>query len=435
MNKYLYAIIPISIFLFSLLSSTAYSKPVLVTNIKGPITQATVELIDESIGHAKSIDAEAILLTIDTPGGDLEDTMKITETIEQSSIPFIGYVYPRGATAWSAGTFILLSTQIAAMENHTIMGSCQPVEITPSGSKPINDTKYINALKRQIMEEASLYGRNSTIAGRFVSENLNLNATEALNCDIIDFVAPTIRELLDKIDETTIGGKTLLLKNVSIEYHHPSLKYHMISALSDPMIYSLLLIIGIFSLIFGIHTPGHGAEVFGIIALILSLLGMGFYLPYVSIMFLIIGAILILIEIFITPGFGFIGIGGIISIILGAIFLVPSYSNMGWLISQQYQDVLLLVAILPTILIAAFFLFALYKIAKIRNKKSVLNVFKGEEAETLDGIKPRKMGYIKYRGEYWLAKSDEIIPPHTKVIIDRKDGPILVVHVKKESKD
>jgi len=404
-----------------------------VAEIDGPITQATVELVEESIDYAESRGLDALIFTIDTPGGGLDETHKIVELIEQSNVPIIGYVYPTGATAWSAGTFILLSTDIAVMKNHTVIGSCQPVEMTMTGSRPINESKYINALTEWIRSIAAENGRNASIAERFITENLNLNASNALKYNVIEFISPSIDTLLRQINGTHVKGKILATKDAKIEYYSPSPAFHLVSVLSNPALSSILLIIAIFSIIFGIHTPGHGAEVFGVIALILALIGMGFSVPVISAFFLIVGFVLIIIEIFITPGFGFIGTGGIIAILLGSILLVPSYSNMRWLISSEYQNILLLFAIVPTILIAAFFVFALYKVMIIRGKKPVLNRFVGEKAETLDDITPTKTGYIRYRGEYWLAKSAEgRIPARKKVIIEKKEGPILIV---KESKD
>ena len=433
MKKLNYLVFLFILFLFSSFLAQAESKTVLVAEIDGPITQATVELVEESIDYAESRGLDALIFTIDTPGGGLDETHKIVELIEQSNVPIIGYVYPTGATAWSAGTFVLLSTDIAVMKNHTVIGSCQPVEMTMTGSRPINESKYINALTEWIRSIAAENGRNASVAEKFITENLNLNASNALKYNVIEFISPSIDTLLRQINGTHVKGKILATKDAKIEYYSPSPAFHLVSVLSNPALSSILLIIAIFSIIFGIHTPGHGAEVFGVIALILALIGMGFSVPVISAFFLIVGFVLIIIEIFITPGFGFIGTGGIIAILLGSILLVPSYSNMRWLISSEYQNILLLFAIVPTILIAAFFVFALYKVMIIRGKKPVLNRFVGEKAETLDEITPTKTGYVRYRGEYWLAKSAEgRIPARKKVIIEKKEGPILIV---KESKD
>ena len=121
------------IFLFSFLlfnsfsSVTAQSSNVFIVEITDVIDQSTVETISESIYEAKRQDSQAIILLIDTPGGGLAQTFEIANMIHNSSIPFVGFVYPTGATAWSAGTFILISTHIAAMADFTVIGSCQPV--------------------------------------------------------------------------------------------------------------------------------------------------------------------------------------------------------------------------------------------------------------------------------------------------------------------
>lgn len=435
MRKSLLLLLFLSIFLISV-QSKASSNTVLVVTIDGPITQATVELIRESLDHAKSLSASAIVLRVNTPGGGLDETEKIIEIITSSDIPFIGYVYPRGGKAWSAGTYILMSCHVAAMSSYSVIGSCQPVEITPYGYRPINDSKHINALKERLRSLAEMHHRNSSIAERFVTENLNLDASEALEAGIIDIVADNVRDLLDGIDGRNFSGVVMHTKNATIVYHHPSIKYHIISILSDPTISSILLMLGIFSLIFGISSPGYGAEVFGVIAIILALFGMGFSIPYLSIILIIVGFIMLIIEIHVTPGFGVIGIGGIICIILASLLLIPSYPTRNWLISIDYQTLLLIFGLVPSILIASFFLFALYKVIRVSRRKPKVGIMEGKIAETLEEITPNKAGFVKYKGEYWLARSKEgRIPAREKVKIEKRDGNLLIVSIYKEGKD
>ncbi|HEB37336.1 MAG TPA: nodulation protein NfeD [Thermoplasmatales archaeon] len=435
MKKYPYILL-FFIILFFLQPVSSESNSILVVTIDGPITQATVELIKESLDHASALDAQAIVLQMNTPGGGLDETEKIIEIITSSDIPFIGYVYPKGGKAWSAGTYILMSCQIAAMSNYSVIGSCQPVEITPYGYNLVNDSKHINALKERIKSLAEMYHRNSSVAERFVTDNLNLEAKKALELGIIDVVADDINDLLKTIDGKNFSGIVLHTKNSTIVYHRSSIKYHIISILSDPTISSILLMLGIFSLIFGISSPGYGAEVFGVIAVILALFGMEFSIPYLSLILIIIGFIMLIIEIHVTPGFGVIGIGGIICIILASTLLVPSYPTRNWLVSIDYQTLLLVFGIVPSILVASFFLFALYKIVKVSRKKPKVGAMEGELAETLEEISPNKTGFVKYKGEYWLARSKEgKIPAREKVIIEKRDGNLLIVSIKKEGKD
>ncbi len=185
--------------------------------------------------------------------------------------------------------------------------------------------------------------------------------------------------------------------------------------------------LGVFALIFGISSPGFGAEVFGVIAILLSLIGSGFSISILSIIFIVIGVILFILEIYVTPGFGVIGIGGIISLLIGSIFLIPTYPNREWLITMAWTDEALIVVISVVILLAIFFLFLLYKIVEVIKRKKATNVFIGEKAIATDRISPGSSGYVKFKGEYWKATSDEIIEEDTNVIIvDREDSTLKV---------
>jgi membrane-bound serine protease (ClpP class) len=197
------------------------------------------------------------------------------------------------------------------------------------------------------------------------------------------------------------------------------------------MLQSLLLMLGVFALIFGISSPGFGAEIFGIIAILLSLTGTGFNIPEISIIFLILGFLLLLIEIFVTPGFGIIGIGGIISLSLGSIFIIPTYPTRDWMITMDWINNIIVILIVTAILISIFFGFVLYKIIQIRKKKKAIGVFNGETATSTERITPDKAGYVRFKGELWKAKSNDFIEPNTKVTIIKKDEFYLIVEPEK----
>ena len=420
-------------FLLLLLSSStsAQASSVVLVEITDTIDQSTVEVITDSLKQAEANNAQAVILLLNTPGGGLDQTFEIADIIKQSDIPVIGYVYPSGATAWSAGTFILLSTPLAAMADHTIIGSCQPVETGLEGTRFINDSKIINALVEWLQERAVMYGRNVTLAKLFITQNRNVNATVAKNSGVIDVVASTVDQLLNDIDgrnvTTATGTITLHTKDVEQIPYSPSLKIQILKLISNPILTSLLLMLGIFALLVGISTPGYGAEVFGVIAILLSLIGSGFSISTLSIIFIIIGCLLLAVEIFVTPGFGAIGIGGIICLVIGSIFLIPSYATRKWLISGEYMTDALIIMLLVIVLFALFFAFLLYKILQIRKKKSLVGKFAGEQAVAIERITPEKSGFVRYKGEYWQAKSDVVIETNTKVVIIEKDETILIV--------
>jgi membrane-bound serine protease (ClpP class) len=423
-------------FIFLSFSTIAQSSNVLVVEITDTIDQSTVELLKESMQQARNDNSKAIVLLLDTPGGGLQQTFDIADIINESEIPVVGYVYPSGSVAWSAGTFILMSTHIAAMADYTIIGSCQPVEITAEGTKYITESKIINALVSWIQTRAEMYGRNQTIAAKFITENLDLNATSAKENGVVEYISPSIDQLLIDINGTSIPTSEgiIILDTVGAKQivYSPSLKIQILKFFSNPILTSLLLILGIFTLIFGISSPGYGAEVFGVIAILLSLIGSGFVIPILSIIFIIIGCLLLIIEIFATPGFGVIGIGGVILLLFGGIFLIPSYSTTRWVISMDWINDAIIVLVATAVIIAIFFIFLLYKIIQVRKKKAAVGTFVGETAKTIDRISPDKSGYVRFKGELWYATSDTIIETNKKVIIIQKDESTLKVKPKEQ---
>lgn len=431
MKRTLSSLIFVYFFLLSSCNFYAQSSNVLLVEITDTIDQSTVEVMIESLKQAEENNAQAIILLLNTPGGGLDQTFEIAKIIKQSDIPIIGYVYPSGSTAWSAGTFILMSTPLAAMANHTIIGSCQPIETSLEGTRFINDSKIINALVEWLQERAVMYNRNESLAKLFITENRNVNATVAKKCNVIEIVASSIDQLLSEIDGRNItiinGTVTLHTKDAEQLSYSPSLQIQILKLISNPILTSLLLMLGIFALLVGISSPGFGAEVFGVIAILLSLVGSGFGISTLSIIFIIIGCLLLTGEIFILPGFGVVGIGGIICLMIGSIFLIPNYPTRKWLVSGEYMTDALIIILVIIGLFALFFAFLLYKILKIRKKKSPLGRFTGEIAVTIERISPEKNGFVRFKGEYWQAKSDAVIETNTKVIIVDKDETTLLV--------
>ncbi len=415
----------------------AQNSNVVIVEITDTIDQSTVEILKESIQLAKNENSQAIVLLLDTPGGGLKETFEIADMINNSEIPIVGYVYPSGSAAWSAGTFVLISTHIAAMADYTIIGSCQPVEISIEGTRLINDSKTINALVKWIETRAEIYNRNHTIVSRFITENLNLNESSAIKYGVIEYKASSIEQLLKYINGSTVKTSkrevVLDTRYVKQIQYAPSISIQFMKFFSNPVLTSLLLIIGIFAVIFGISAPGYGAEIFGLIAILLSLIGSGFSVSTLSIIFIIIGCLLLIIEIFVLPGFGLVGIGGIISLLIGGILLIPGYPNREWLISRNYMTDAMIILLSISIIIAVFFVFLLYKAIQAKRKKVAVGTFIGERAETIDRISPNKQGYVRFKGEYWKATSDSNIEPNTKVIIVDKEESILKVKLEKDN--
>jgi membrane-bound serine protease (ClpP class) len=416
--------------------SSSQQENILIVHLEGTITSMSVELMKEALESASESEIPIILL-INTQGGSLDATFDIIEAIERSDVPVIGYVYPEGSVAWSAGTYILLSTHIAAMAPHTILGSAQPVSVQPfGGAEPVDDPKVLNALRAFIVEKARMHGRNETVAEEFINENLNLSGEEAKEAGVIEFVSSTIDELLINIDDTMIetptGSFQIQTENVETLEWSPSLRIFILTILSEPFISYLLFIIGIYSLIFGVTSPGYGGEILGAILVILGIIGLGYTGANIGGLILIgLGAILLIAELF-SPSFGLLGSGGIFCMALGGILLLPSGP---WIISPDWLNTFLLtILIIPTV-VGLFFIFAAYKIIKARRRTPFFKNLDGAVAVAIDDISPDSIGFVSYQGEYWRAKSRNNIKSGSKVKILKKDGSIVYVEVLPDQSD
>jgi membrane-bound serine protease (ClpP class) len=413
----------LSIGLLALAGSAAGQGCVMVVALDGAITPASDDIVREAIAEAEGRGCEALVITLDTPGGGLTETKEITGLIERTSLPVIGYVYPSGATAWSAGTIILLSSDIAAMVPGTIIGSAQPVQIGPTGMEAVNDTKVINAVVALVEEKARNNNRNTTAAREFVLSNLNLNAEDALRYGVIEHVSPSLGALLEVVDGTEAKNRTLATRGAEVVRFEPSLRLRVLAVLSDPLLAGLLLIVGLYALIFGLSNPGMGAELVGVIVLALGLIGLGFSVNLGALFLIALGIVLLLVELN-SPGFGLLGAAGLACMVIGSVLLVP-IGSPEWYTPASYKRDAFVALIAPTIVIGAFFVFALYKVAEARRRPTYSEVMNREVAEALDRIDPR--GHVMYNGEYWAAEAEEPIEAGETVEVVGKERMVLKV--------
>ncbi|RLI23976.1 MAG: nodulation protein NfeD, partial [Candidatus Hecatellales archaeon] len=375
--------------LLGVLGASAFTTPsgVLTVRLEGTITTMSYELVAEALTHAEERGLTLILL-IDTPGGMMDATFKIVDLIEHSRVPVVGYVYPPGGKAWSAGTYILMATHVAAMAPYTIIGSCQPVTFDPlgGGSKPVEDSKVLNAMVKYLAERAKAHGRNEEVAKRFITENLNLDADEALKEGVIEVKAESLEDLLSKLDgmEVEVQGKRVTLRTagVPVEEWSPSFRVKLLSLLSEPMIAYLLLIVGLYGLVFGLASPGVGGEVIGAFLLILGLIGLGVTGANLgAILLMVVGLVLLLAEL-LTPGFGIMGGTGFACIFLGGLLLFPG----NWTVQPGWLNTLYTVLLVVPLAVGGFFIFAAYKVVEARRRKPFQPGILGETAEVVEEI-------------------------------------------------
>lgn len=421
------------ILILLVLVPSASAEEVMVLDMDDSITPVADDMVADALAICEEESYEALVITLNTPGGGLDETLNIIEKIDESPVPVIGYVYPEGTKAWSAGTLILISTDVAAMAPYTVIGSAQPVSVSPTGSQPINDSKVINAIVALAQEKASQHDRNTTAAEEFITKNLNLNSEEALEVGVIEYIAEDIDDLLVQVDGETVKGEKLNTSGAAIIPYEPGVSLAFMEIISNPIVSSLLLMIGIYGIIFGISSPGVGAEIFGGISLVLGLIGIGFDVNLAAIFLIGVGIVLLILELQ-ASGFGIFGIAGIICLIAGSVFLVPN-DFPRWYGPAEAQMTMIYYVLVPTAVVALFFAFALYKVIQVRKKKPIIGEdMVGDRAEALDDISPESSGYVRYRGEYWKAESEETIHPGEKVEIIGKDGPVLTVKLKEKPK-
>ena len=408
------------------------NRKVLWVDVKDFISSGTAEEISAAIQSASQAAGgtsySAIVLALDTPGGSLDATFRIIEAIQQSSVPIIGYVYPQGKSAWSAGTIILLAADYAAMAPVTTIGSAQPVV----GTEPVNDTKVVNAVAEKAVSLAELHKRNATQAARFITHNDNLTPEKALERNVIEAIAINPEQLLSIADGATVitfnGEKVLHTVNAQIINHEPGLRTQLINFLSNPLIATTFMTIGFFVLIYGITVPGFGVEIAGVVLIILGLIGQGLDINWGAFALLAIGIGLIAYELYI-PGFGAIGVGGIAVVAVGTAFMITQ-PVQPLLVTEQHLRNLEIISFIVIAPFAGLMALIIYKVWKVKKRKPQQFVSMSQEGIALDSISGSKTGFVIVGGEYWKAKSSrdgEEINKGDKVKVVGKEASVLMV--------
>ena len=403
---------------------------VVVGKINGVIDNSVADYVSQLISYAESIGAKIVVLELNTPGGSLEAALRIITTLRESLVPVVGYVVNRWAV--SAGTMILMCTHYAAMQPGTIIGAVQPVMISPLGGYvPINESKILNPVYKEIEVCMKMHHRNTTVAKEFVYHNLVLDAEEAKKYHVIEAVAANLGDLLAKVNGSIVysfGKKqVIILHNVRLVYYEMSVGLKLAHWLSDPFIGSLLTSLGFIILLLALATHHLAFASLALALIILGFFSYGFSTSILAVVILLTGLIMLLIELFVIPGFGVVGITGIILLILGAFMMFtskPVYIASGTMRAAFYT---LLAIMLPLSGLASI---VIYKAVHAWRMKPVYTPsVVGKRGKAIDDIPVGGTGFVMVEGEYWQAtnRGDKPIKRGDHVIVIGKDGSILIV--------
>jgi len=369
------------------------------------IHPACADYIHTGIEKANEVDAECLVILLNTPGGLLKSTRVIVSDILESPVPVVVFVSPSGSQAASAGVFITLAGHIAAMAPGTNIGAAHPVSLQGMQDSVMMEkaTNDAAAFIRTISEKRN---RNVQWAEDAVRKSLSITESEALELNVIDVVAKDIEKLLELIDgravETASGMKKLNLKDPQIIDHGMTFSQKLLSILSDPNLVYILLILGIYGIFFELYSPGAiFPGVIGGICLILAFYSMH-TLPinYAGLALIIFAVILFILEIKVVSH-GILTIGGVISLLLGSIMLIDTESFL------EAMEISIELIILIVILTAAFFLFAITFGIRAQRKKVATGQegIVGERGIAISNLNPQ--GEVKVHGEIWIAESVE----------------------------
>jgi membrane-bound serine protease (ClpP class) len=397
---------------------------VLRLNINDTIHPITDEFIGRAIDQAQREHDDAVIIELTTPGGLLDSTRAIVEKIMTSRVPVIVYVAPAGSRAASAGFFILESADVAAMAPGTNTGAAHPV-ILGEKMDEIMKAKMENDAAAFMRTIANKRGRNVVVAESAVRESKSFTEQEALQLKLIDVVAPNEQSLLRAIDGRTFkrydgSNVTLHVTNAHINTIEMTLRQQLMSSLMDPNIAFLLLVLGGLAIFAEFNHPGAVVPgVVGVIAIVLALFALNF-LPtrFASLALLLVAFALFALEAKFASH-GVLAIGGIVSMVIGALFLVDGP------IPQMRVNIVTAMAVSIPIGVIAVFLTTLV----LRARRGAIATGK-EGMVALIGIARTPLGpdgKVFVHGELWNAVASNAIAEGARVRVASVNGLHLTV--------
>ncbi|HEV2306653.1 MAG TPA: nodulation protein NfeD [Candidatus Acidoferrales bacterium] len=411
--------------------ASADASGVYELQINGEIEPILAEYIVSGIDAANSAHANLILITMNTPGGLDTSMRQIIAAILHSRVPVVTYVAPSGSRAASAGFFILISADVAAMSPGTDTGAASPLLEVAGSPVDVNAT-----LERKIMNEATAYlrsyaarrGRNVSLAVTAVTDAKAFSESEALKGNLINTVAPNTKDLLAQLNGRTItridgSQQTINLSNPVITLHLMNGRERFLDRIVQPDAFFILLILGVLGLYVEFTHPGLVAPgVIGGIALVLALFAMHM-LPvnFTGLLLIILALVLFVLEAK-YPTHGVLGVGGAIAMLIGAVMLIHSPITGGGV-----RPAIALAVTIPVALIVIFLMRLVLRSYHWKRTTGAEQLL-GAVGEITDPIaSPNAKGMVLIHGELWRAAASEPIQKGAQVRVNKIQGLTLYV--------
>ena len=402
-------------------ATTNSANTVELIRIDGSINAAVAEFIEDSLADAVQRNARAMVIELDTPGGLLSSAQRIVKDLLGAQVPVIVYVEPAGASAASAGMFVTLAANIAAMAPGTTIGAAHPVELSGGGLTGAVGQKIENFTASLAQAIARQRGRNQKWVEDAVRESVAIGEHQAVDQHVIDLVARDLDDLFAQANgrRVKVGNeeRVLQLAGATVYRRKMTPGQRLLDTLSDPNIVYLLITAGLLGLYFEFSHPGAlFPGIAGAICLLLALASFEVLPINLSgLLLLLLGAGLLMAEAFI-PTHGVVAFGGIVSFVLGSLFFVDSSQT------NQYVSRSLIAG--TAVAVAVIFIGIGMLIVR-RRHGSVMTGREGlvgEIGEVLLEIAPGIPGRIFIHGENWRAVSDEPVKTGERVRVEEVSG-------------
>lgn len=391
--------------------------------IESSVNPVTASYLERSVERAESDGAQALILTLDTPGGLMQSMNEMTDVILNANVPVVIWIGPSGARAASAGVFLTYASHYAAMADGTRLGAAHPVSGSGQSMDETMKEKVTNDAVAQLRGYARQRGRNEDLADSFVRESVSLIADEALERNVVEANLNSVPEVLEAIEGRTFelsSGDTVTLEPGEVRDLPMNSKEGFLNVLANPNLVYILLMLGIYGFVYEFSEPGVGLGlIVGGICLLLSLYGMSLLpLNYTGLGLLFLGIALMFLDLFV-PTFGVLTLGGITSFALGSVFLFRTEAfavSLGLIVGVTAATV-------TFVLICGYLILGAMRSPVAIGGDSI----EGRTGTVKELLDPGGMVYV--RGEYWDARSadDSTIEKDQKVeVTEKRDRTLLV---------